>query len=185
MDSRNDRSSSPEATNILTGYAISEPIPGVTVIPIPGHTIGAVAFLIDEKLFVGDSLSWEWDKEKFWTSPERCWDDWDMHCRSLERLRDFRFENVFAGHGGSIGFPHERMQAELAKFLTQLEITNEGMTWQPLTHLPNGKPIPDTLKQVWVDVLPRGQSRFFSPRWAGPSVTTPPATRRLDDPVYQ
>ena len=27
--------------------------PGVTVIPIPGHTIGSVAFLIDERLFVG------------------------------------------------------------------------------------------------------------------------------------
>ncbi len=51
----NDREASPEATDILTGYDVTEPIPGVTVIPIPGHTIGSVAFLIDERLFVGDS----------------------------------------------------------------------------------------------------------------------------------
>jgi glyoxylase-like metal-dependent hydrolase (beta-lactamase superfamily II) len=154
----NDRSASPEATNILTGYEISEPIESVTVIPIPGHTIGSVAFLIDEKLFVGDSLSWELNEKKLWTNPLRCWDDWDMQRRSLKRLQDFRFTYILAGHGGSIGFPHERMQAELAKCLEGLEQT----TWQPLTHLPNGVPIPEEWKVLWATVVPGVKADFFA-----------------------
>lgn len=153
-----DREASPEATDILTGYEITEPIPGVTVIPIPGHTIGSVAFLIDEKLFVGDSLNWEIGSLKLWTNPLRCWDDWDMQRRSLKRLQDFRFTYLLAGHGGSIGWPHERMQAELAKCLAALEDT----TWQYLTHLPHGEPIPDEWKQLWRDVVPGVKADFFA-----------------------
>jgi len=154
----NDRSASPQATDILTGYAISEPIPGVTVIPIPGHTIGSVAFLIDERLFVGDSLSWELADRRLWTNPLRCWDDWDMQRRSLKRLQDFRFTYMLAGHGGSIGFPHERFQAELATCLAGLATTS----WQPLTHLPNGVPIPDEWKVLWANVVPGVKKDFFA-----------------------
>ena len=154
----NDRSASPEATDILTGYAITEPIPGVTVIPIPGHTIGSVAFLIDERLFVGDSLNWEITDKRLWSNPLRCWDDWDMQRRSLRRLQDFRFNFVLAGHGGSIGLPPERMQAELATSLDALDKT----TWEPLTLLPNGEPIPDDWKVLWHDVVPGVKEDFFT-----------------------
>jgi glyoxylase-like metal-dependent hydrolase (beta-lactamase superfamily II) len=135
----NDRSASPEATDILTGYEITEPIAGCTVIPIPGHTIGSVAFLIDEKLFPGDSLGWELAASQLWTNPIFCWDDWDMQRRSLRRLQDFRFDYVCSGHNYSIGFPPDRMQAELAKALDYIDT----LTWQPPTHLPTGAPIPE------------------------------------------
>lgn len=154
----NDRSAEPKATDLLNGYAISEPIPGVTVIPIPGHTIGSVAFLIDERLFVGDSLSWEIDQQRLWTNPLRCWDDWAMQIRSLKRLQSERFTFVLAGHGGSIALPHERMQAELATSLVDLE----QLSWTPLTHFPNGEPIPDAIKQLWNDVVPRVKADFFA-----------------------
>ena len=154
----NDREASPEATDLFTGYDISEPIPGMTLIPIPGHTIGSVAFLIDERLFVGDSLNWLIDEKKLWTNPLRCWDDWDMQRRSLKRLQDFRFDFVLAGHGGSIGLPADRMQAELATCLAALEDT----TWQPLTHFPNGVPIPDDMKQFWKTEVPRAKADFFA-----------------------
>jgi len=154
----NDREASPEATDILTGYDITEPIPGVTVIPIPGHTIGSVAFLADERLFVGDSLNWLIDEKRLWTNPLRCWDDWDMQRRSLKRLQDFRFDYLLAGHGGSIGLPPERMQAELATCLDALGDT----VWQPLTHFPNGVPIPDDLKQFWQTEVPRAKADFFA-----------------------
>jgi glyoxylase-like metal-dependent hydrolase (beta-lactamase superfamily II) len=154
----NDRSASPQATDILTGYAITEPIAGVTVIPIPGHTIGSVAFLVDERLFVGDSLSWELDKSVLWTNPLRCWDDWDMQRRSLKRLRDFRFTFMLAGHGGSIGFPHERMQAELASALTELD----KLGWQQLTHLPTGDPVPAEWHDIWTNDVPRAKADFFA-----------------------
>ncbi len=153
-----DRSASPEATDILTGYAITEPIPGVTIIPIPGHTIGSVAFLIDERLFVGDSLNWEITDKRLWSNPLRCWDDWEMQLRSLRRLQDFRFNFLLAGHGGSIGLPPERMQAELATSLDVLDT----MPWEPLTLLPNGDPIPDDWKVLWNDVVPGVKEDFFA-----------------------
>jgi len=135
----NDRAASPEATDILTGYEITEPVEGVTVIPIPGHTIGSVAFLIDERLAVGDSLGWELAKSCLFTNPIFCWDDWPMQRRSLKRLQDFRFTYVLSGHNSSIEFPHERMQSELARTLELLET----MPWQPPTHLPTGQAIPE------------------------------------------
>jgi glyoxylase-like metal-dependent hydrolase (beta-lactamase superfamily II) len=135
----NDRAASPEATDLLTGYEISEPIPGCTVIPLPGHTIGSVAFLIDEKLFPGDTLGWELAKSMLWTNPIFCWDDWDMQHLSLKRLRDFRFDYVCAGHNASIGFPAERMQVELEKLLAYLDTLPP---WSPPTHLPTGEVIP-------------------------------------------
>jgi glyoxylase-like metal-dependent hydrolase (beta-lactamase superfamily II) len=155
----NDREASPEATDILTGYDITEPIPGVKVIPIPGHTIGSVAYLIDERMFVGDSLNWLIDEKKLWTNPLRCWDDWDMQRRSLRRLQDFRFDFVLAGHGGSVGLPPERMQAELA---TCLDALDGQTTWQPLTHFPNGVPIPDEMKELWKTVVPQVKADFFA-----------------------
>jgi glyoxylase-like metal-dependent hydrolase (beta-lactamase superfamily II) len=155
----NDREASPEATDILTGYDITEPIPGVKVIPIPGHTIGSVAFLIDERLFVGDSLNWLIDEKKIWTNPLRCWDDWDMQRRSLRRLQDVRFDFLLAGHGGSIGLSPERMQAELATCLDDLD---NKTTWQPLTHFPNGVPIPDDMKLFWQTEVPRAKADFFA-----------------------
>lgn len=135
----NDRAASPEATDVLTGYDVSEPIAGCTVIPIPGHTIGSVAFLIDEKLFVGDSLGWELSAKQLWTNPIFCWDDWTMQRRSLRRLQDFRFTYVCSGHNSSIGFPHERMQSELANTLAYLDT----LPWTPPTHLPTGQAIPE------------------------------------------
>jgi glyoxylase-like metal-dependent hydrolase (beta-lactamase superfamily II)/ferredoxin len=154
----NDRTASPEATDILTGYEISEPIAGVTVIPIPGHTIGSVAFLIDEKLFVGDSLGWELSEQSLWTNPIFCWDDWDMQRRSLRRLQDFRFTYVLAGHNSSIEFPHERMQSELARTLEFLETK----TWQAPTHLPTGQPIPEARLQERNRIVPLVKADFYA-----------------------
>ena len=154
----NDRAAAPEATDILTGYEITEPIPGCTVIPIPGHTIGSVAFLIDEKLFVGDTLGWELAANQLWTNPIFCWDDWEMQRRSLNRLPKFRFTYVCAGHNASIGFPHERMQAELAKALAYFDT----LTWSPPTHLPTGEKIPEARIQERDRRVARVKADFFA-----------------------
>ena len=64
-----------------------------------------MAFLIDEKLFPGDSLGWELAQNQLWTNPIFCWDDWPMQARALRRLQAFRFDYVCSGHNYSIGFP--------------------------------------------------------------------------------
>jgi glyoxylase-like metal-dependent hydrolase (beta-lactamase superfamily II) len=86
----------------------------VTAIPVPGHTIGSVVFLLDETfLFTGDSLDWSHDKEDLRASPNTCWYSWEAQTDSLERLAEHRFEWVFGGHGGSAHQPSEEMRARL------------------------------------------------------------------------
>src|SRR5262249_3249780 len=105
-----DRTAAPWATNIISGYAISEPIEGVRIIPIPGHTIGSVAFLVDgEYLFTGDSLYWDHREQQLDAFPQYCWDDWPLQVASLRRLQDESFRWILAGHGGSIDLPRDRM----------------------------------------------------------------------------
>jgi hypothetical protein len=81
-----------------------------------------------------------------------------MQRRSLKRLRDYRFTVMLAGHGGSIGFPHERMQAELASCLVEID----KLGWEQLTHLPNGVPVPDEWKDIWANDVPRAKTDFFA-----------------------
>lgn len=72
----------------------------LTVIPVPGHTRGSVALLYRDKfLFTGDHLWWDEDDERLDMGRGVCWYSWRDQLRSLERLRDFRFEWVLPGHG--------------------------------------------------------------------------------------
>jgi len=72
----------------------------LTVIPVPGHTRGSIALLYREKfLFTGDHLWWDEDDQRLDMGRGVCWYDWREQLRSLEKLRDFRFEWVLPGHG--------------------------------------------------------------------------------------
>jgi hypothetical protein len=61
-----------------------------------------------------------------------------MQARALRRLQAFRFDYVCSGHNYSIGFPADRMKAELDKALDFFDT----LTWSPPTHLPTGEAIP-------------------------------------------
>ena len=87
--------------------------PGVLAIPVPGHTAGSCALLVDGKyLFTGDHL---------WASPEGrlemgrsvCWYSWTEQKKSLRRLLDFDFEWVLPGHGRSLHLAARAMRREL------------------------------------------------------------------------
>jgi glyoxylase-like metal-dependent hydrolase (beta-lactamase superfamily II)/ferredoxin len=72
----------------------------LTIIPVPGHTRGSIALLYRDKfLFTGDHLWWDEDDERLDMGRDVCWYSWTEQIRSLERLRDFRFEWVLPGHG--------------------------------------------------------------------------------------
>jgi len=102
-----------------------------------GHTIGSVAFLIDDACR-RDSLNWLIDEKR--SGPIRCAAGTilDMQRRSLKRLQDFA--SIFCSPPrGSIDLPPDVMQAELAR------------AWKPSKRrpgtahaLPNGVPIPTT-----------------------------------------
>lgn len=79
-----------------------DPVPlaeGVLAIPVPGHTAGSAALLVDEKLlFTGDHL-WGDAAGRLGASRSVCWHDWGAQTASMERLAAFRFEWVLPGHG--------------------------------------------------------------------------------------
>ncbi|MFL5407492.1 MAG: MBL fold metallo-hydrolase [Myxococcales bacterium] len=96
--------------------------PGLLVIPVPGHTPGSAALLVDDTyLFTGDHL---WGEGRSGVPLRRaeaegrsigggrsvgggslgmsrsvCWYSWDEQISSLEKLLDFRFRFVLPGHG--------------------------------------------------------------------------------------
>ncbi len=101
-----DRDAAPFATDILHGSGDHEIRPGLIAIPLPGHTRGSVAYLLDGcHLFSGDSLAWDpaadgagGDLTAF---RRACWYSWAAQTVSLARLADgHRFSWVLAGHGG-------------------------------------------------------------------------------------
>jgi glyoxylase-like metal-dependent hydrolase (beta-lactamase superfamily II) len=74
---------------------------GLLAIPVPGHTAGSAALLVDDTfLFTGDHL-WGDAAGRLGASRAVCWWDWDAQAGSMERLAGHRFEWVFPGHGRS------------------------------------------------------------------------------------
>jgi len=72
----------------------------LTIIPVPGHTRGSIALSYRDKfLFTGDHLWWDEVDERLDMGREVCWYSWSDQIRSLERLRDLRFQWVLPGHG--------------------------------------------------------------------------------------
>jgi hypothetical protein len=49
-----------------------------------------------------------------------CWYSWEHQKCSLERLLQFHFEYVLAGHGGSISLPVDEMRDALQSMLLRL-----------------------------------------------------------------
>lgn len=116
-----DRAAAPYASDIIAGGAPSPLAPDLLAIPVPGHTKGSVAFLWDEHcLFTGDSLSWDFVKNDLRASKDVCWYSWPEQTTSLTRLLDYRFDWVFAGHGGSFHLPAEEMHAKLIALVARM-----------------------------------------------------------------
>jgi glyoxylase-like metal-dependent hydrolase (beta-lactamase superfamily II)/ferredoxin len=85
--------------------------PGLLAIPVPGHTRGSCALLVEEKyLFTGDHL-WADDGGFLQMSRGVCWYSWSEQKKSLRKLLDYRFEWVLPGHGRSLHLPAEEMRA--------------------------------------------------------------------------
>ncbi len=79
-----------------------DPVPlgdGILAVPVPGHTAGSSALLVDDTyLFTGDHL-WGDARGRLDASRAVCWHDWRLQTASMEKLAAFRFEWVFPGHG--------------------------------------------------------------------------------------
>jgi len=98
-----DRDAAPFATHVLFGTSPAAPTrlaEGVLAIPVPGHTKGSVVYLVDDRyLFTGDSLTWDYEKERMRAFRTACWYSWPTQKESLEKLADYGFNQLFSGHG--------------------------------------------------------------------------------------
>jgi len=111
---KDDARAAPFATDLIRGQAETPIAAGVIAIPVPGHTVGSVVYLVDERyLFTGDSLDWDHAAGSLNAAPEVCWYSWTKQTASLARLADYSFEWVFAGHGGSAQRPPAEMRTRL------------------------------------------------------------------------
>ncbi|MFN2607745.1 MAG: MBL fold metallo-hydrolase [Acidimicrobiales bacterium] len=114
-----DRAAAPWATDVLTGE--QELQAGVLAIPVPGHTKGSVAFLVDGRwLFTGDSLAWSHERQDLTAFGGACWYSWTAQADSLARLADrHRFACILPGHGarhlGDAADVHDRLVRLVAR----------------------------------------------------------------------
>jgi len=102
----------------LQGTDPVELSPGVLAIPVPGHTRGSCALLVDgEYLFTGDHL-WADEEGSLGMGRSVCWYSWDEQVGSLEKLLAHPFRWVLPGHGrraraGSVAQMHARVRGLL------------------------------------------------------------------------
>jgi glyoxylase-like metal-dependent hydrolase (beta-lactamase superfamily II)/ferredoxin len=84
---------------LLEGDAVVALAPGLLAVPVPGHTAGSAALLVEDTfLFTGDHL-WGDAAGRLGASRAVCWWDWGAQIASMERLAALRFEWVLPGHG--------------------------------------------------------------------------------------
>jgi glyoxylase-like metal-dependent hydrolase (beta-lactamase superfamily II) len=94
--------------------------PGLRAIPVPGHTRGSCALLVDEKyLFTGDHL-WADHRGRLEMGRNVSWYSWSEQKKSLRKLLDYRFEWVLPGHGRSLSLPAARMREEIEQLAGRL-----------------------------------------------------------------
>lgn len=109
---------------LLHGHDPVEVLPGLTAIPVPGHTKGHVVFHWAHAggiLFTGDHLAFDDATGHLEAWPDVCWHDWGEQTRSMRRLLDWRFEWVLPGHGRRAHMPAERMREELQRLVAWME----------------------------------------------------------------
>jgi glyoxylase-like metal-dependent hydrolase (beta-lactamase superfamily II) len=109
-----DGSAAPFASDVLRGLKPTRITPTLLAIPLPGHTRGSAAFLLESRfLFTGDSLYWSRRRGRLSAFGDACWYSWEEQARSLARLVDHPFAWVLPGHGN-------RAQGEAAEWRRQL-----------------------------------------------------------------
>ena len=83
-----------------TGIEAVELAPGLSFIPVPGHTKGHAVLHADGRfLFTGDHLEFDEDVQSLRAFRDFCWYDWREQTKSMQRLLPLKFEWVLPGHG--------------------------------------------------------------------------------------
>ena len=102
---------------VIDGFEPVELAPGWLAIPTPGHTRGHMCLLLDNRfLFTGDHLWWEPDTGQLGSPQQLVWNH-DQLLRSIEKLLNYRFAWVLAGHGDRVHLDQDVLHAKLRDLL--------------------------------------------------------------------
>lgn len=101
---------------IIEGESAVELDDDLSIIPTPGHTRGHMLLLYRNRfLFTGDHLAWSPARETLTAFRSATWYSWPEQTRSMQKLRDYRFEWVLPGHGRIHHDTPEAMRAHLER----------------------------------------------------------------------
>ena len=123
MIHRADVEAAPDAEWVIEGTDSLEVMPHFRIIPVPGHTAGSMALLYKNRfLFTGDHLWWD-SVQKMLGAPSRL--VWRKHvlADSIQKLLDYSFEWVLAGHGDRTHLPADEMRAQLRALVGRRQTT--------------------------------------------------------------
>ncbi len=111
---RADAAAMPDAEILVEGEVPHPVGEDFLIIPTPGHTRGHCVLLYRNRfLFTGDHLAYSRKKKRLIAFRNANWYSWPETIRSMEKLKDYRFEWILTGHGERLHLPPERMRAEL------------------------------------------------------------------------
>lgn len=116
-----DRHAAPSASDLIEGESERAIMPGLVAIPLPGHTRGSVAYLLEDRvLFTGDSLAWSQREQDLVAFRDACWYSWSALTASLAKLAAYRFEWVLPGHGWPVHRDAGELQARLQALVARM-----------------------------------------------------------------
>jgi glyoxylase-like metal-dependent hydrolase (beta-lactamase superfamily II) len=125
-----DLDAAPDADQVLRGLDPVEITPGVVAHPLPGHTLGSVLYVADDKYcFTGDSFYWSRTTADIEVAESVTWYDIRELAASLARTAPtLRFEWVLPGHGDRKRLP----AADMASRLHGLAARTAALEPQPI-----------------------------------------------------
>lgn len=124
-----DRRAAPFATDLLRGTDSAPLTPGLLALPVPGHTKGSVAYLLEQRfLFSGDSLYWSRRRQHLSAFRDACWYSWAEQAQSLARLRGHPFSWVLPGHGNCCRKEPEELARQLDELVSWMA-QETGSDW--------------------------------------------------------
>ena len=110
---RADLEAAPDSEWVIEGGDSRQVMPHFLIIPVPGHTAGSMALLYKNTfLFTGDHLWWDSVQKRLGAPTQLVWRK-HVLVDSIQKLLDYRFEWVLAGHGDRTRLPAEEMHAQL------------------------------------------------------------------------
>lgn len=114
---RADADAVPAAEWIVDGTDAIQLAANFQTIPVPGHTPGSMALLHREKfLFTGDHLWWNPQTQSLGAPNRLVWRK-RVLVDSIQKLLDYRFEWVLAGHGDRIKLSPDEMRIHLQRLV--------------------------------------------------------------------